>query len=354
MRAGFRPHTQRTALYASPDHDRSVRHHGCGVCTVARGPRGPLSATEVLTLFNAVTEGNLSSSQEIEGRVYVGGNLTGGTMQVGFKGVTPSDLDELIVKGSSDIGVINAQNGSDVTIGGAATGTIELNGGSQGNRTLRVGGAFVGTANQGTKLFNQATLDPNFADRFPDIDFDVLKADSAFFATLTGTAFDTSDFNNKKIVGAPDASGLSVHSAMLSDLAGGGYSFDLNGATTVIINVGGTTGSFGMNALGGTFALAENVIWNFYEATSISVKTKLVGSVLAPMADMSGFGGSTEGSVIARSVVLSNGELHSRAFAGSLPTESVSPPTAPVPLPAGLPLLLAGLGGLTLLRRRAA
>ncbi len=313
----------------------------------------PLSAIEVLTLFNAATAGNLVSNQEIEGRAYVGGNLTGNTLQVGFKDVTPSDFDELIVAGSSSIGTINAQNGSDVTIGGAAVGTIELNNGSQGTRTARIGGAFAGNANQGTTLSNQSVADPNWADRFPDIDFDVLKAESAFFATLTGAAFDTSDFNNKKIIGAPDANGLSVHTAALADLAGGGYSFDLNGATTVLINVSGATGSFGMNALGGTFALAESVIWNFHEATSIAVNTAIIGSVLAPHADMSGFGGSTEGSVIAKSINLTNGELHSRTFTGTLPSQGV-PPTTPIPLPAGLPLLLAGLGGLALLRRRLA
>lgn len=310
----------------------------------------PMSAAEILGLFNGVTQGDFISSQEVEGRLYVGGNLTGGTLQVGFKDVPASPLDELIVEGNSNIGTINAQNGSDVTIGGAATGTIELNGGTQGTRTARIGGAFGGLANQGTVLSNQAVMDPNFADRFPDIDFSALKAEADFFATLTGTAFDTSDFNNKKIIGAPDDSGLSVHSASLADLSGGSYSIDLNSATTVLINVSGTTGSFGMNLLGGTFATAENVIWNFYEATSITVDTAIVGSILAPLADMSGFGGSTEGSVIARSINLSNGELHSRAFEGELPT--ASNPTTPVPVPAALPLLLAGLGGLAILRQR--
>lgn len=311
----------------------------------------PLSAVEVLALFNAATEGNLSSSQEIEGRVYVGGNLSGSTLQVGIRGVAASDFDELIVKGSSNIGKIDAQNGSDVTIGGAVVGTIELNAGSQGTRTARIGGAFGGTSNQGTTQSNQSVNDPNFADRFPDIDFDVLKADSAFFATLTGAAFDTSDSNNKKIIGAPDAAGLSVHSASLADLADGGYSFDLNGATTVLINVSGTSGSFGMNPLGGT-PFAENIVWNFYEATSIAVNQVIVGSVLAPFADLTGFSGSSEGSVIAKSIALERGELHSRPFAGMLPSQGM-PPTTPIPLPAGLPLLLAGLGGLALLRRRA-
>ncbi|PWR02233.1 hypothetical protein DKT77_13175 [Meridianimarinicoccus roseus] len=315
----------------------------------------PLSAAEVLSLFNGVTAGDMSSSQEVEGRLYVGGNLTGNTLQVGFKDVTPSDLDELIVVGDSTIGTINAQNGSDVTIGGNASGTVELNGGSQGTRTARIGGSFTGNANQGTVLDGQQANDPNFAARFPEIDFAALEADSAFFATLTGTVFDTSDFNNKKIVGAPDADGLSVHNATLADLAGGGYSIDLNGATTVLINVAGTVGSFGMNALGGTGAVAENVIWNFFEATSINVGTAIIGSVLAPLADMTGFGGSTEGSVIARSITLSNGELHSRTFEGTVPTRSAPPPPpSTIPLPAGLPLLLAGLGGLAILRRRAA
>jgi len=322
------------------------------VLTVAPAAHAaPLSAVDVLRLFNAATAGNLVSSQEIEGRAHVGGNLSGNTIQVGFKGVAPSLFDELIVVGSSSIGTINAQNGSDVTIGGAATGTIELNGGSQGTRTARIGGAFAGNANQGTVLTGQTVVDPNFADRFPVIDFDGLIADSAALATLVGQSIDTSDFNNKKIIGAPDTNGLSVFTATMADLSGGGYTIDLNGASTILVNVYGESGSFGMNALGGTFANAENVLWNFVEATSISVNTAIIGSVLAPKADMSGFGGSTEGSVIAKSITLTNGELHSRAFAGDFPSES-TPPIGAVPLPAGLPLLLAGLGGLALLRRR--
>lgn len=315
----------------------------------------PLAAAEVLNLFNGVTEMNMNASQEVEGRLYVGGDLTGNSIQVGFKDVTPSTLDELIVVGDSTINTLNAQNGSDVTIGGNASGTIQLNAGSQGTRTARIGGSFTGNSNQGTTLTNQAVADPAFADRFPEIDFVALKAEADFFSTLAGDAVDLTDPNNKKIIGNPDADGLSVFNVALSDLSGGGYSIDTNGADTILINVSGTTGTFAMNALGATSSFAESVIWNFYEATSITVNSAIIGSVLAPLADMSGFSGSTEGSVIAKSINLTNGELHSRTFTGTLPTESVPPaPTAAVPLPAALPMLLAGLGGLVALRRRAA
>lgn len=318
------------------------------------GHAASLSASELLSLFNGVTQGDMTSNQEVEGRLYVGGNLSGNSLQVGFKDVAPSALDELIVVGNSTINTINAQNGSDVTIGGSAVGTLNLNGGSQGTRTARIGTTFSGTSNMGTTLVNQAASDANFADRFPEIDFAALQDESEFFATLTGAAVNTSDPNNKKIIGAPDASGLSVFTTSLSDLASGGYSIDTNGADTILINVSGVTGTFGMNALGSTGTFAENVIWNFYQATSINVNSAIIGSVLAPLAKLSGFNGSTEGSVIAREINLSNGELHSRAFIGTLPTESVAPPPPAVPLPAALPLLLAGLGGLVALRRRAA
>lgn len=67
-----------------------------------------LNAADVLRLSNAATAGDLVSSREIEGRTYVGGNLSGNTIQVGFKRVAPSLFDKLIVVGSSSIGTINA------------------------------------------------------------------------------------------------------------------------------------------------------------------------------------------------------------------------------------------------------
>jgi choice-of-anchor A domain-containing protein len=136
----------------------------------------------------------------------------------------------------------------------------------------------------------------------------------------------------------------------LSDLISGGYTIDANGADTILINVSGVSSVFGLNALEGVSSVAEKVIWNFYEATSITVNSAIIGSILAPLAHLSGFGGSTEGSVIAKTIALSDGELHSRPFTGTLPTETILPST--VPLPFGLPLLLTGLGALAFLRGR--
>jgi len=66
---------------------------------------------------------------------------------------------------------------------------------------------------------------------------------------------------------------------------------------------------------------------------------------------MSGFSGSTEGSVIAKSINLNNGELHYQPFAGDLPEP---PPVAPIPLPAGLPLMILALGAMAMVRRARA
>lgn len=306
-----------------------------------------LTVGETFALFNGVTNGNFNSSQEVEGRLYVGGDLTGNSVQVGFNGVAASDLDELVVVGDSTIGTINAQNGSDITIGGNAMGTIELNGGSQGTRTATVGGVFVGNANQGTVLMGQSVLDPDFDDRFPAIDFNVFIAESNYLLSLGGDSLG-GDVNNRQISDSGSLGGLSVFSTSLAELASGGYSVDIaDVSSTVVINVAGEAGTFGVNALGGTSG-AENVIWNFFEATTVNVQTAIIGSVLAPLADLSGFNGSTEGSVIANSISLTNGELHSRTFVGTVPTST----TTPVPLPAGLPLLLGGLGVLAYMRKR--
>lgn len=322
-----------------------------GLGAAAPALAAPMTVQEAFYTFNGVTEGDFNSSQEVEGRLYVGGNLTGGTIQVGFKNVTPSPLDELIVQGSTTIGTINMQNGSDMTVGGNVTGNVNMNAGSQGNQTARIGGTQTsGTFNIGTKLQNQAVADPNFADRFPEIDFAAFVDESNYLAGLAGTQLVFSDPNNKSILGSSTPASLSVFNVDISALNGGTFFIDNRQSETLLINVSGTSGTFAGN-VNQKFA-AEHVIWNFYEAENIQVDTAIVGSVLAPLAKMSGFSGSTEGSVIAKEINLTNGELHSRPFAGNVPYPAPPPAPSAVPLPAGLPLLLAGLGAMAVLRRR--
>lgn len=311
----------------------------------------PLTVEETFRPFNAVTAGDFRSSQEVEGRLYVGGNLTGNTIQVGFNGVAPSPLDEAIVRGSTTIGTINMQNGSDLTVGGNVASNVNMNGGSQGTRTARIGGTQTsGTFNTGTKLVNQSASDPAFAARFPEIDFARFADESDYLAALPGTALSFSDQNRKTINGAATATPLTVFSVTMSQLAGGTWFIDSKLSGTIVINVSGTTGGFSGNVNNAqSNPAAARIVWNFYQATNLDIGTAIIGAILAPRAHLTNFAGSTEGSVIAKSIDLSNGEIHGRGFLGELPEAA---PVSEVPLPATLPLLAGALAGVVVLRSR--
>ncbi|OSP56717.1 hypothetical protein BV911_01845 [Pseudoruegeria sp. SK021] len=310
-----------------------------------------MSVQHALMQFNGVTESNFNSNQEVEGRLYVGGDLTGSTLQVGITPPVSSSYDALVVNGQSSIGTINVLNGNDITVRGAVNSNVNMN----GNGEAHIGGTQAAGKhfNGGTKLENQSATDPAFDARFPSIDFATFIDEANYLSTLSGVAPNLSDHNNKKFVaGTPDSSGLFVFNTTAAALSGGGLTLTPGAATTMLINVSGVSVTVAGNVLGG-FAGAPNILWNFYEATTIAVNTKIVGSVLAPLAHMSGFSGSTEGSVIAKSINLSNGELHSQPFAGIVPTAKPLPAPVPtVPLPAALPLLLGGLAAISGLRLR--
>ena len=280
----------------------------------------PLTVQQTLSTFNLVTQ-TYTGNQEVEGRTFIGSDLVNlGSGQFGFQ--SPSDgalapdgtpLADLYVDGD----LINSQ--VNLVVGDTAV----ISGTQQG-----------GTVNNGALIQSATNL--------PDISFAQYQMESTYLQSLGGTAANLSDQNNKKFNTA------SIMSVDLADLQSGGYSLDPAATPDgfVIINVSGTSGTFGANALGSK-TVASNVLWNFFEATSIQVNAAIFGHVLAPFADMNGFTGSTEGTVIAAAVDLTNGELHQQEWLGIIPEETAPP----VPLPAGLPLMLAGLGALGVARR---
>jgi choice-of-anchor A domain-containing protein len=320
-----------------------------------------LTVEDLLTTYNGISVGNFNSNQEVEGRLVVGGNLTGNTIQTGFVALNPGPAQNVVVYGNTTIGKISGKG--EIVIGGNGNNTtLEESG---GDLTALIGGTYSGTANQVTVNTNQSG--PAFQAKFPDIDFPGLMTYSAFLATLTGATWLTPDQNNKALVSAPNAvqsqgtgwvaSKVTVLYTTLANLATGGLSVSgLDSDETIIVNVSGATGSWNLNGLGNAKNFSKNILWNFHEATSISVNSAIIGSVLAPKAAMSGFSGSTEGSVIAASINLNNGGLHYQPFAGDLPEQPLiaPPPPAPIPLPAGLPLMVLALGAMALVRRARA
>jgi choice-of-anchor A domain-containing protein len=103
---------------------------------------GTLSASDILSQFNAVVFGNFSSSSDVEGRTVIGGNLTGAaTFNLNPAGAATSSFAALTVYGNASAGgTANINNRGGVTIAGSNSTSFNLNGG---------GAVYVGGANSG-------------------------------------------------------------------------------------------------------------------------------------------------------------------------------------------------------------
>jgi choice-of-anchor A domain-containing protein len=121
----------------------------------------------------------------------------------------------------------------------------------------------------------------------------------------------------------------------------------INVSGSSITNAGGVNMNNGFSALAnGSNIGASNILWNFYEATSINFGSMRVnGSVLAPFADIT-MQIDFDGAVAARSYT-GAGQVHNFLF-------NWTPPTVSVPEPSILLLLMVGLGLIGLVRLRRA
>jgi choice-of-anchor A domain-containing protein len=98
---------------------------------------------------------------------------------------------------------------------------------------------------------------------------------------------------------------------------------------------------------------SENVLYNFYEASDLTIAGALYGSILAPNADIVGNGGMVYGQVIGNSFT-GGSQLNSAVFNAD-PSTTMSPETSvEVSAPASLTLMFWGLVGVALTHRRKA
>ncbi|SOC09270.1 collagen-binding domain-containing protein [Rhodobacter maris] len=288
------------------------------------GQAATLDAAQLLNQYNLISIGNVVAYQEVEGNVYIGGDLNGSTMQADFvQGVEPDpSLADVVILGDQNaILNLDSDAASTVVIGGSSNNWVN----NLGAGSLTVGSLPAATVLDSSEVF--ATL----------------TAASAALASLAPTATYT-ETEQGYIFGA------GIFTVSLNDLTKNEITFALSAGETAIINVIGDVVSFSKNFVNTDYALASQVIWNFVNATVVELNSKLIGAVLAPTATVSGFSGSMEGSLFASSVNLTNGEIHYQGFTGTLPiVENNTPPA--VPLPASLPLLFGGIGLTAFLRR---
>lgn len=298
-----------------------------------------IDAGDLLSGFNAIALGNLNASSETEGTLFVGGNLiskgytvyTRTTGQVTLGGNTGA----LFVGGNITGGNVNVNNGGNVVVGGNVNATLNRNGGG----TLTTGATIP------VDDVKDALLD--------------LSADLATYATTPGASVNTLDQNQKSLTSGAGGTGMFEHIAILNLTSAQGMSL-LKGGTfktlnrtpgvTLIVNIAGA----GHDITTNFNILDTNVLFNFFEATKLDVKTTFNFGILAPMANITATGGGTKGVIVGNNITQSTEfrpDGNKDIFTGKLPEP---PEVNVIPLPAGVWLLLGGLGALAAVRRRAA
>lgn len=288
---------------------------------------GVAGAAPVFTEFNLVVLGNLDSTSEVEGRTAIRGNLSGPASNYAIK-LTPASaylgVDTLIVGGDLQATNINIQ-----------AGNLRL-GGSQGSTLVNFNGG-------GIKI-----TDPGAASQVDALGAQMQSA-RATLASMAATASVTLPGSQPAGVtfnAVPGAGGVAVFSidgnALFNNDKVQQMDLNLNGASSVVINVSGSSVTWNHGNMVGGFLTPEarsKVIWNFFEASSVNLTSKgLNGSLLAPGAAVS-FQGVIEGSAFVGSMT-QRGEVHLPLYTGIIPAPGT--------------LTLAGMGVLVAARRRRA
>jgi choice-of-anchor A domain-containing protein len=270
----------------------------------------------ILADYNAVIFGGGSTTADIEGAAIIGGNFSGATVY--NNPGTNSSNPVLTVFGDTSGNPINLNNGGSAFVGGKKGAIINFNG----------GGKYVSTgAGGGISEF-----------RTP------LTQLSTSLSLLNATSVLPPAGNNEVIKATPGKDGIAVFNVTAADLAAiPSYKIDMNGAKSVFFNVTGASVTFNANNESGTTG-ANNIIWNFVDATSVDFKTLIAGTVLAPDAHVTN-GNQIDGNLIAASWS-GTGELHNWGFDGCLPTDTA------VAEPSTIAMLGAGCFGLGLFHRR--
>lgn len=313
--------------------------------------------------------GNLSFTAKNDSVTVVGsnsGNITiaGGTLYLGGNSgtISANGASTISINGNNTSN-LNLNGSSTVSINGSNSGTVGLNGGSvtyTGNRgNMNLNGGATATKVGSLALSPPASTLPSFATLFQQ----PLTQLSTQLGAMTANSTVTSRSGTIAFNATPDSTGTAVFnisSALLTPNTN--VTMNLNGATTVIINVtvSGCVNATCPLSLPGSLhfnnptGYADTVLWNFVNASTISFGQEFGGSVLAPFAAVTN---STplDGTLVASSFI-GTGEIHSYGFDGTIPTSYatafISATSINAPEPGSLALIGSGFVALGAIRRR--
>jgi choice-of-anchor A domain-containing protein len=289
------------------------------MAAAATGPAraDAMMAKDILSNFNLVTTGNVSTNSDIVGDAVVGGNLSGATFFGGGANIPSSPDLYLFGKLNSSL---NLNSGGDLYFAGTTSQHVNYNGG---------GGKLYTTLPNALSYYTNPLTD--------------LSTQLADLTATTGTSFVNGKFNAGSNTGIVvfDISG----STLASDLVNHDISFTGGkGVTSYIINV---IGNFTDPSSTHFNVDQEDALFNFENATTVNLG-QWGASILAPDAAVTiTSGGNIEGSLFASSF-LGGGELHNNnLFDGALPS-------AAAPEPSTWAMLIVGFAGLGILGWRKA
>jgi choice-of-anchor A domain-containing protein len=262
--------------------------------------------------FNVfVFEDFTSSNSDVEGAVAVGGAFKATSYSVNERNkavagnalVVGKDLD--FSNGSVKNGNINA-GGTIKTSGfgfdGSHINTHPVNFANERTYLTDLSASLNSLANTGTATYNYSGLQLTAGN---STDAQIFDIDGSLFNSRNNTTFN----------------GFANGQTIILNISGNGLKFD-----------GGTGTDFGKYGF--------NVIYNFYQATTLDTGSGATGSILAPLADITGGYTAINGNVIGKSwntntQVNVNGMFKTTEVAGLTVT--------PVPEPESYAMLLAGL-----------